>query len=181
MKYNYFYLKHKFKLTMLTFLNLMRLILWLGLMLLFAAGCTAGGVNPTATTESPAVGGMPPVPTLNPQSVATGAEVYALHCASCHGVNLEGQPDWRTRNPDGSFRAPPHDDSGHTWHHPDWQLFLVTQQGSIELYNGNMPAFGEVLTDDEIHAVLDYIKSTWSPASRLSQWQVTLTNPPPPN
>ncbi len=30
-------------------------------------------------------------------------------------------------------------------------------------YKSNMPALGSVLTDEEIYAVLAYIKSTWPP------------------
>ena len=55
--------------------------------------------------------------------VAEGRAVYAAQCASCHGANLEGQPDWRVRLPNGRLPAPPHDASGHTWHHPDKALF----------------------------------------------------------
>src|SRR4051812_48817691 len=51
--------------------------------------------------------------------VDRGKIVYAQHCASCHGANLEGQPDWQHRMPNGRWPAPPHDATGHTWHHPD--------------------------------------------------------------
>ena len=37
-----------------------------------------------------------------------------------------------------------------------------------------MPAFDEVLTDEEIAAVLDYLKSTWPPEIRIVQWEQTL-------
>ena len=53
------------------------------------------------------------------QVLATGKAVYERHCAACHGANLEGQPNWRSRDPSGRLPAPPHDASGHTWHHPD--------------------------------------------------------------
>ncbi|MCB1335497.1 MAG: c-type cytochrome, partial [Roseivivax sp.] len=33
--------------------------------------------------------------------LARGAAVYAEACASCHGANLEGQPEWRSPGPDG--------------------------------------------------------------------------------
>ncbi|WP_410054131.1 c-type cytochrome [Cupriavidus sp. BIC8F] len=46
--------------------------------------------------------------------VRRGKPVYASHCAACHGANLEGQPDWRNRRPNGRLAAPPHDPSGHT-------------------------------------------------------------------
>ena len=96
---------------------------------------------------------------------ADGKALYLMHCASCHGANLEGQPDWRRRKPDGRLPAPPHDATGHTWHHPDDVLFKITKLGTEAIVGGNyksdMPGFAEVMTDDEIRATLDYIKSTW--------------------
>ena len=41
--------------------------------------------------------------------LALGQQLYAANCASCHGANLEGQPDWRRRNENGRMPAPPHD------------------------------------------------------------------------
>lgn len=106
--------------------------------------------------------------------VALGEMVYQQHCASCHGAKLEGQPDWRTRKPDGRLPAPPHDSTGHTWHHPDDQLFRITKDGvkpplAPEGYQSDMPAFGEALTDDEIWTVLAFIKSQWPAAIRGRQ------------
>jgi mono/diheme cytochrome c family protein len=103
--------------------------------------------------------------------LALGEKLYAQHCASCHGANLEGQPDWRKRLPNGRFPAPPHDASGHTWHHPDGVLFAVTKHGLVPPYapagyESDMPAFGGKLSDQEIRAVLDYIESRWSPEVR---------------
>ena len=87
-------------------------------------------------------------------------------CASCHGANLEGQANWRQRKPDGRLPAPPHDETGHTWHHPDAQLFALTKYGPANLvsqgsYESDMPGYDGVLSDAEIVAVLSYIKSTW--------------------
>lgn len=99
------------------------------------------------------------------RQVALGAQVYAAHCAECHGANLEGEPDWRTRKPNGQLPAPPHDASGHTWHHPDEQLFAITKHGMARFapadYTTAMPAFIGRLSDSEIRAVVAYIKSTW--------------------
>ena len=61
--------------------------------------------------------------------VARGEAVYVAHCALCHGRNLEGQPNWQTRDKEGFLPAPPHDESGHTWHHPDRLLFDITKVG----------------------------------------------------
>ena len=100
--------------------------------------------------------------------VAMGEAVYAGNCASCHGASLEGQtPDWRMPGPDGRLPAPPHDETGHTWHHDGDKLFRLTKYGLAELlgpdsdYQSAMPAYEGVLTDEEILAVLSYIKSTW--------------------
>ena len=93
--------------------------------------------------------------------------MYARVCATCHGANLEGQPNWRARSPNGRLPAPPHDASGHTWHHPDRLLFAITKYGLVPPhspagYDSDMPAFGRMLSDDEIWAVLAYIKKQWS-------------------
>ncbi|MBL8580441.1 MAG: cytochrome c [Mesorhizobium sp.] len=98
--------------------------------------------------------------------VAHGEAIYMEHCASCHGRNLEGQPDWRKLDKEGFLPAPPHDESGHTWHHPDTLLFKITKLGIAEAanlkdYKTRMPAFRETLSDDDIIAALSYIKSRW--------------------
>lgn len=108
------------------------------------------------------------------RQVALGSVVYRQHCASCHGANLEGQPEWRIRKPSGKLPAPPHDETGHTWHHPDEQLFRITKLGvkpplAPEGYESDMPAFGEALTDEQIWSVLAFIKSTWPPEIRARQ------------
>jgi mono/diheme cytochrome c family protein len=102
-----------------------------------------------------------------PADLALGRRVYEQHCAACHGAKLEGQPDWRTRLPNGRMPAPPHDDSGHTWHHPDHVLFGITKHGLVPPYApagyaSDMPAFAGKLSDEEIRAVLAYIASSWS-------------------
>ncbi|MXQ08375.1 c-type cytochrome [Alphaproteobacteria bacterium GH1-50] len=105
------------------------------------------------------------LPHLSAETVAMGAEIYAENCASCHGAALEGEENWRERDADGYLPAPPHDASGHTWHHPTEQLFEITKYGTETVvgggYRSNMAGFGDILTDDEIRAVLAYIKSTW--------------------
>ena len=99
--------------------------------------------------------------------VALGRNLYVSHCAACHGVNLEGQPNWRTRGRNGRLPAPPHDETGHTWHHPDAVLLDIIRHGMVpgrtapEGYASDMPAYAEVLTEDEMIAILAYIKSTW--------------------
>ncbi len=108
---------------------------------------------------------------------ALGEQVYARHCASCHGVQLEGQANWQSRNAQGLLPAPPHDASGHTWHHPDELLFRLTKFGiartlDMPEYRTTMPAFDGVLNDAEIIAVLSWIKSRWPPSIRQRHDQI---------
>ncbi len=97
--------------------------------------------------------------------VALGQKVYAAQCTACHGARLEGQPNWRIRGENGLLPAPPHDATGHTWHHDDETLFTLTKYGLAGLMENapptSMPIYEGVLSDDEIFAVLSFIKSTW--------------------
>lgn len=98
--------------------------------------------------------------------VANGKKVYAENCASCHGENLEGQPNWKIRGDEGLLPAPPHNETGHTWHHTDHVLFGITKFGTakflgIDDFKSGMTPYEGVLSDDEIVAVLSFIKSSW--------------------
>jgi mono/diheme cytochrome c family protein len=126
-------------------------------------------------TPAPDIG---PLPILNPDEIALGRIVYIEYCAECHGENLEGEADWQNQNQDQSFRPPPHDASGHTWHHGDKVLIESIKFGGERLSDNiggfsNMPAFEDTLTEDEIAAVLAYIKSTWPEDIRRLQWEQT--------
>ena len=109
----------------------------------------------------------------NAEQVALGGQVYAARCASCHGANLEGQPNWQQDLPTGGRPAPPHDATGHTWHHDDQSLFTTVKQGgqatSPPDYKSNMPAFGDSLSDQEIWAALAFIKRSWPPDIQAAQ------------
>lgn len=124
----------------------------------------AAGASFTACQRSDT---PPLIDPTDADAVSRGRPLYAQHCASCHGAKLEGQPNWRQRRSDGRLPAPPHDETGHTWHHPDAVLFGITKEGLMPGryaptgYVSDMPAFSSVLSDSEIRAVLAYIKSTW--------------------
>jgi mono/diheme cytochrome c family protein len=126
---------------------------------------TVGGIVAAATLDwsaGPAIQANPDAP----DQVLLGKTVYAESCASCHGAKLEGQPEWRIRKSDGRLPAPPHDETGHTWHHPDELLFRITKLGltpplAPDGYESDMPAFEGTLTDEQIWAALAFIKSTW--------------------
>ncbi len=116
----------------------------------------------------------------NPQQVTRGKLIYEQRCAACHGTNLEGQPNWREKLANGRMPAPPHDKSGHTWHHPDAVLFGITKHGLVPgkyappSYRSDMPAFADVLSDDDIWAILAYIKTSWPLEIRKAQRELTL-------
>lgn len=112
--------------------------------------------------------------------IASGEVLYADNCAACHGANLEGQENWQTAGEDGRYPAPPHNATGHTWHHADQILFEYTQMGGREImavqgieFNSGMPGFEGQLTDQEIWNILGYIKSTWP--ERIRQMQANRT------
>jgi mono/diheme cytochrome c family protein len=123
-----------------------------------------------------------PVPYTETARIAQGQALYGVHCANCHGKNLEGQPNWRTPLPNGRMPAPPHDKTGHTWHHTDAALTGVTKLGlkpfAGDNYESDMPAFGTILSDEEIEAILAYIKSTWPERERNYQQQITQQGKP---
>ena len=102
--------------------------------------------------------------------VGQGRVLYGVHCAKCHGIALQGEPNWQARKPNGELPAPPHDASGHTWHHSDEQLFALVKHGMTRFappgYKTAMPSYVGVLSDSEIRAVLAYIESTWPAAIR---------------
>lgn len=125
------------------------------------------------------IGSSTPVNALRPSDptvLAAGQKIYAKRCASCHGAQLEGQPDWQSRGADDLLPAPPHDATGHTWHHRDELLFRITKFGMAKAinmpdYKSSMPIYEGVLGDAEIVAVLSWIKSRWPPSVRAKHDQ----------
>jgi mono/diheme cytochrome c family protein len=109
----------------------------------------------------------------NFELVSKGRKVYEANCAECHGFGLKGEPNWQRRGPDGILPAPPHDETGHTWHHPDAILFATVKQGGEAFMpagiKSGMPGYKDVLTDREIEASIAYIKSRWPDEVRRKQ------------
>jgi mono/diheme cytochrome c family protein len=134
------------------------------------ASCSQGVDTPDGVSVTPS--GADGLAMLDGESVAAGSALYATFCASCHADDLSGGEDWKTRNDDGSYRPPPQDSTGHTWHHSDRLLVDLIANGS-DFSQTRMPSFGDVLTDEEILSILDYFKSTWGEQERHFQWEVT--------
>lgn len=136
--------------------------LWVGIA---AAGLIVGGAVVWMFANPEPRGSLGKFDYESPKLIAQGKGVYQAECAACHGENLEGEANWREQDSEGYLPAPPHDQSGHTWHHPDTQLFAITKFGTAAVvgsgYQTRMQGFGGILGDDEIVAVLAFIKSTW--------------------
>jgi mono/diheme cytochrome c family protein len=94
------------------------------------------------------------------EQVASGALLYAQNCASCHKPNAEGTADWMKRGANGNLPPPPLNGTAHTWHHPLSILRTIVSRGG-EPVGGNMPAFGDKLSPQEIDANLAWVQSHW--------------------
>lgn len=159
------------------------LLIYIAGPVMLLAACQAGGAASNSGIPPLALSPIPPLPALDKVEIAIGAEIYTDYCAECHGANLQGEADWKLQNEDGSFRAPPHDASGHTWHHSDDVLLEVIRLGGARLTEdiggtSNMPAYGEILSEAQMQAVLTYIKSTWPKETQEIQWEQTARSRP---
>ena len=141
----------------------------LGLLLVLACG-PGKSAQPAARPSPTPVS----VPTLDLGQVSRGREVFVQHCASCHGTEAQGAPDWQQPDARGDLPAPPHDDTGHTWRHSDAQLSEIIRGGLRDQFNKTpeltMPPFQtDQLSDQQISDVLAYVKSLWSAEHRQFQ------------
>ena len=123
-------------------------------------------------------------PALNPERVEAGRAIYRQHCASCHGTQGEGAADWQEPNEEGELPPPPHGPQGHTWRHADAALYRMVSQGWRDPFNKTkrltMPGFEDVLSPEEIRAVITYLKTLWTPAQRRFQREESRGRPFPP-
>jgi mono/diheme cytochrome c family protein len=120
---------------------------------------------------------------LDPGLVSVGRAIYPQHCASCHGANAQGASNWQERDERGELPAPPHDSEGHTWRHSDADLYQMVSKGWRDPFNKTkrltMPAFGDVLSHQQIVAVITYLKTLWTPEQRRYQSKESRNQPLP--
>ena len=108
--------------------------------------------------------------------VVAGQTVFQSQCAVCHGEQAQGlAEDWRERLEDGSFPPPPLNGSAHAWHHPLTVLLQVINDGGIPL-GGKMPAFAEVLSEEEKLAAVAFFQDYWNDEIYASWEQMGGTN-----
>ncbi len=140
--------------------------------LAFLAPLLIASVSVLGCSSDPAYQSPASAPTL--ETLNLGQQVFASNCAACHGEMGQGQPNWHIPNAGGILPAPPLNGDGHTWHHGDGLLYRLVSQGgkiqespSLPNFKSGMPAFGDILSHDEIVAVLDYIKSLWAGKTKV--------------
>lgn len=127
-------------------------------------------------------GGEPP--SGDAKLLEDGEKIYQQYCASCHGMQGEGMPNWERQNAQGELPAPPHGPKGHTWKHSDAMLYRLISEGWRDPWNETerltMPAFGDTLTPQQIRSVVTYIKTLWTPEQRRHQAEASQDEPFPP-
>ena len=114
---------------------------------------------------------------FNDIEIRQGQEIYTDHCAVCHGIGGQGQFPEAPLLPDSTGRigAPPHNDTGHSWHHSDVILIRYVEEGGFSDLTRFylMPPFGEILTDEQTLLVIAYIKTMWTDEQRVMQRELT--------
>lgn len=99
--------------------------------------------------------GFPVVAAAEPSGIATGANLYKQHCATCHGDAGEGHPP----------HFPPLADDPMMASEDAWPAIWVTLEGLAgrplqgKVYQGAMAPFKKTLRDEEIAALLTYART----------------------
>ncbi|MBK5267948.1 MAG: hypothetical protein JJE47_11005 [Acidimicrobiia bacterium] len=89
-----------------------------------------------------------------------------MQYASCHQADPPDEPDWKIPKADGTYPAPPHDSSGHTWHRPDQLLLQIIREG-LDIPGPTMPTLGNKLTAPEILSIIESSNQAGVPNSGL--------------
>jgi len=96
--------------------------------------------------------------------VIQGQQLFADHCAACHGPQAQGAKNWMQPDATGNRPAPPLNGTGHAWHHS-----LTDLANTVSTGRGNMPAWQSTLSSADIMAVLAWTQSQW-PAPTYTAW-----------
>ena len=144
--------------------------------LLVGASIIVLAVALVLTSCLPQIQLFPPTPTPTPPALSRGEQLYNANCLQCHGGREGGQMmDY----------PPKHNANGHTWHHPDCELKQVILNGGDEMTSmmrqmmnvpttvPRMPAWKDKLSEEDIAAILAFIKTMWTEEERQYQARIT--------
>ena len=92
--------------------------------------------------------------------IVRGGKVYQQNCAQCHGVNAEGAPNWHLPGADGKYPPPALNGTAHAWHHPMPAHKHTIREGTLAI-GGNMPAWKDKLSEQDIEDVIAWFQSKW--------------------
>jgi mono/diheme cytochrome c family protein len=125
------------------------------------AGCGGKSQESSSQSATPSATAAPPASTTPSASTGQapagdlGAKVYTERCVLCHGPNGKGDgPAAAGLNP----KPRNHTDGSYMNSRTDEQLLQVIRNGK-----GAMPAWGKVLSEEEIQAVLKHVRSLAQP------------------
>ncbi|HEY5673983.1 MAG TPA: cytochrome c [Malonomonas sp.] len=96
----------------------------------------------------------------SPEQVAEGKILFSTHCSGCHGESAQGDPNWKTALPDGTYPPPPLNGSAHAWHHPLSQLEATIANGGAPP-ESSMPGFANTLNHQQRLAVIAAFQDYW--------------------
>ncbi len=129
-----------------------------GLFMLLAACSESTKKNQSKT--APNVIAKPMERNLDARLVSEGEAVFARFCSGCHGIEAQGAPNWRKPIANGKYPPPPLNGRGHAWHHSRDVIKEIVRNGS-QPGQGNMPAWKDKLSDQQIEAVITWLQSRW--------------------
>lgn len=132
---------------------------------LLVAAC--GKKSPQQTTRAE----VAPVRAFDAAVVERGRIVYQQNCARCHGDRAQGAPDWHKPDATGKWPPPPLNGTGHAWHHPRTALVRTIREGTLVL-GGNMPAWGDKLSNADINAVIAWFQQQWPEELYAAWWRM---------
>ena len=102
-----------------------------------------------------------PIRKMDFAQITRGGKLFQQNCAVCHGKQAEGAPNWQKMDANGKFPPPPLNGSAHAWHHPQSVLVDTIRNGTAKL-GGNMPAWKDKLSNEQINDIIAWFQSKWS-------------------
>nr|MBN1229286.1 c-type cytochrome [Anaerolineae bacterium] len=96
-----------------------------------------------------------PVVAATPEMIAEGAQLYTIACKACHGVDALGSPMAPALNSQQSLAET-----------PDAAIYQIIAQG---VPGTLMPAWGGRLSDNDLNAIVAYLRSLEAAAPLINQ------------